>query len=159
MLSGMRQLTMKDVGDRMDLKIENESLRRLYAYWDEKRAGRRFPTRADFDPLELGFVLGNLSLIDVLYDPLRFRLRLHGTLSVSRLGYDLTGKFVDEIPDPEFRVVALETYKKLVEVGQPMRDVRETMLDSKTHRYEVIWLPLSGDGTRINMLMACVALI
>ena len=155
----MRQLTMKDVGDRMDLKIENESLRRLYAYWDEKRAGRRFPARADFDPLELGFVLGNLSLIDVLYDPLRFRLRLHGTLAVSRLGYDLTGKFVDEIPDPEFRAVALETYKKLVEVEQPMRDVRETMLDSKTHRYEVIWLPLSDDGTRINMLMACVALI
>lgn len=159
MLFGMRQIKIKDVGDRMDLQIENESLRRLYAYWEEKRHGRRFPARADVDPLELGFILGNVSLIDVLHDPLRFRFRLHGTLAVSRLGYDLTGKFADEIPDPEFRQVALETYRKLIEAGQPMRDVRETMFDSKTHRYEIIWLPLSDDGTTINMLMACVALI
>jgi hypothetical protein len=145
--------------DQVDLQIEHESLRRLYAEWNEKRGGRRFRARADFDPLQLGFGLGNLSLIDVLYDPLRFRLRLHGTMSVSRLGYDMTGKFAEDIPDPEFREVALATYRTLVEHGEPMRDVRETMLDSKTHRYEIIWLPLSDDGATINMLMACVALI
>lgn len=143
--------------DQVDLQIEHDSLRRLYAHWNEKRAGRRYPARANFDPLELGFVLGNLSLIDVLYDPLRFRLRLHGTMAVSRLGYDMTGKFADEIPDPEFREVALATYQTLIERGEPMRDVRESVLDSKSHRYEIIWLPLSDDGARINMLMACVA--
>jgi hypothetical protein len=146
-----------NAADREDLQIEHASLRQLYAYWKEKRRGRRFPARADFDPLELRFVLGNLSLIDVLYDPLRFRLRLHGTMSVSRLGYDMTGRFADEIPDPEFRQVALQTYNTLIERAQPMRDVRETVLDFKSHRYEIIWLPLSDDGVRINMLMACVA--
>lgn len=146
-----------EAGDRVDLQIEHESLRRLYAYWDGKRAGRRFPSRADIDPLDLGFVLGNLSLIDVLHEPLRFRVRVQGTLSVSRLGYDLTGRFADEIPDPEYRQVVLETYTALVREARPMRDVRQQMLDSKTHRYEIIWLPLSDDGATINMLMACVA--
>lgn len=142
----------------MDLQIEHDSLRRLYAHWNEKRGSRRYPARADFDPLEFGFVLGNLSLIDVLHDPLRFRVRLQGTMAAARLGYDMTGKFADEIPDPEFREVALATYRTLIERGEPMRDVRETMLDYKPHRYEIIWLPLSDDGERINMLIACVAL-
>jgi len=145
--------------DRIDLQIEQPSLRQLYAYWDEKRRGRRFPARADIDPLELGFVLGNLSLIDVLQDPLRFRFRLQGTMAVSRLGYDLTGKFVDEIPDPEYRRVTLDTYRKVVEQARPMRAVREQMYDLKTHRYEIVWLPLSDDDETINMLIACVALV
>jgi hypothetical protein len=143
----------------VELRIEHPSLRRLYGYWDEKRDGRRFPARADVDPLELGFVLGNLSLIDVLHDPLRFRIRLQGTLAASRLGYDMTGRFVDEIPDPEYRQVVLQTYRDVVEQGRPLRDVRETMLDSRSHRYEIVWLPLSDDDATINMLMTCVALI
>lgn len=145
--------------DRVDLQIAHASLRQLYAYWDEKRAGRRFPARADIDPVEIGFVLGNLSLIDVLHDPLRFRFRLQGTLSVSRLGYDMTGKFADEIPDPEYRQVVRETYERLVREARPMRDLRKTSYDHKSHRYEIVWLPLSDDGTTINMLIACVALI
>jgi hypothetical protein len=145
--------------DPVDLQIEHASLRQLYAYWDGKRAGRRFPARADIDPLELGFVLGNLSLVDVLHEPLRFRFRLQGTLSASRLGYDMTGKFADEIPDPEYRQVVLETYARIVREARPMREVRETSLDFKSHRYEIVWLPLSEDGATINMLIACVALV
>jgi hypothetical protein len=103
-------------------------------------------------------VLGNLSLIDVLHDPLRFRVRLQGTMAVSRLGYDLTGKFADEIPDPEYRQVTLDTYRSVVEQARPMRAVREQFYDLKTHRYEIIWLPLSDDDATINMLIACVAL-
>ncbi|HEX2116857.1 MAG TPA: PAS domain-containing protein [Alphaproteobacteria bacterium] len=142
----------------MELEIEQPSLRQLYAYWDQKRRGRRFPARADIDPLELGFVLGNLSLIDVLHEPLRFRFRLQGTMAVSRLGYDLTGKLVDEIPDPEYRQITLATYRTIVEQGQPMRAVREQMYDHKIHRYEIVWLPLANNGESINMLVACVAL-
>ena len=142
----------------MELQIEHASLRELYAQWDAKRQGRRCPARADFDPVELRSVLGNLSLIDVLHDPLRFRVRLQGTLSAARLGYDVTGKFVDEVPDLEFRQIMLDTYRGVVESGKPMRAVREQIYDHKTHRYEIIWLPLSDDGATINMLMACVSL-
>ena len=85
-------------------------------------------------------------------------MRLQGTLSASRLGYDVTGKFVEEVPDPEFRQIMLDTYRNVVEAGEPMRAVREQAYDGKTHRYEIIWLPLSDDGAIINMLIACVAL-
>src|SRR3546814_11766181 len=50
----------------------------LYDYWDGKRRGRAFPARADIDPLELGQMLPNLFLFDVLEDAPHFRYRLSG---------------------------------------------------------------------------------
>jgi hypothetical protein len=46
--------------------IINPRLQQLYASWLAKRGGRRFPARADFDPIELRFILGNLILVDVV---------------------------------------------------------------------------------------------
>lgn len=123
------------------------------------RGGNLPSPRTDIDPLDLGFVLGNLSLVDVLDQPLRFRLRLQGTQPVQRLGYDLTGRFVDEFPDPEYREVVLRTYRTAVEQRRPVRQVREAMMDLKSRRYEIIVLPLAADGTMIDMLMVCVALL
>jgi hypothetical protein len=44
-------------------------LQHLYDYWDEKWRGRAMPSRADIDPLEMTFILGYVSLVDVLYAP------------------------------------------------------------------------------------------
>jgi hypothetical protein len=41
-------------------------LKGLLRYWEVKRAGRRFPARADIDPLELKSVLGNIVMVDVV---------------------------------------------------------------------------------------------
>lgn len=138
--------------------IVHPNLQRLYAYWEERRAGRTFPSRADISPQDFAFVLGDLSLIDVLYDPLRFRIRLQGSNTVMRLGYELTGRFADDIPDPEYRRLTLNTYRRVVEGRRPIREVREQTLDRKVHRYEAIWLPLAADGATVDMIMVCVAM-
>lgn len=139
-------------------EIERPTLRRLYELWKSRCGDRLFPARADFSPPDFAFALGNLSLIDVLRDPLRFRVRLQGTFSSARLGWDITGRYLDEIPDPEYRAVAIETYQRVVKEQRPRREVRETVLDDRSHRYEIIWLPLAADGATIDMIMACVAL-
>src|SRR5579885_2176177 len=53
--------------------LEDQRLVRLYRYWDAKRQGRPYPARRDIDPLDFPYVLGQMMLIDVAYDPLRFR--------------------------------------------------------------------------------------
>src|SRR3546814_4653792 len=45
--------------------IEDSRLQRLAAYWDSCRAGRAMPARADIDPLDMGYLLGNLALVEV----------------------------------------------------------------------------------------------
>ena len=133
--------------------IRTPLLRQLYAYWDERRRGRLMPARRDLDPVEFRFVLGHILLIDVLYDPLRFRFRLHGSELVFRAGYDMTGKMVEELRRPENRAVLVRRCQELVRSPVPFAQRSERVVDGRMMRYEVVWLPLSEDGERVTMLM------
>jgi hypothetical protein len=135
--------------------IEHPDLRTLYDYWAERRRGRRWPARADINPLELKFALGNLSLIDVTRDPLRFTFRLVGTLFSQRIGMDLSGKAVDDIPDPAYRAEVNAAYSKLAESGEPSISLGERMIDGEPRRFETLRLPLSEDGKAVTMVMVC----
>jgi hypothetical protein len=138
------------------LALVDHDLRRLYEFWKERRGTRLAPSRAEMDPISLRYVLGNLLLVDVLRDPLRFRYRLCGTNIVARVGLDLTGRFVDDHPEPQFRQFALERYRKVIELGAPLHDLRNQVFDHRTRRYEVLMLPLSGDGTTIDMVLVAM---
>lgn len=142
----------------MDLTeaIQNPLLRDLYAHWEARRGGRRYPSRADFDPVELRALLGNIILIDVLREPLRFRFRLHGTRLAERVGYDLTGRMLDDLPDPEFREVARASFTAVAESGEPLIARRNRRLDSQRLRYETVMLPLSNDGRTVDMLLVAL---
>lgn len=69
----------------------------LYDYWDGKRAGRPWPSRADIDPLDIPLLLKYLLLIEIeRLQPMRIRFRLVGTNFHRFFGRDLTGKTRDE---------------------------------------------------------------
>lgn len=134
--------------------IINPRLQRLYEYWSAKRGDRRYPSRADVDPLDLTFLLGNLLLVEVLPgESLGFRIRLHGSNLVQRAGYDLTGKMLNELPISQFRQLAMDTFTHVATTGKPFRGYRDRILDDRAHRYETVMLPLSKDGNRIDMLL------
>ncbi len=135
-------------------KIETPCLRRLYAYWDERRQGREFPARRDLDPLDFRYALGHVLLLDVLAEPLRFRFRLHGSVLAERAGYDMTGKMIDELPNAANRRVLIERCHALVTVRQPLAVINERVLGRRRFGYEAVWLPLAKDGRTIDMLMA-----
>jgi hypothetical protein len=129
-------------------------LRQLYELWLSKRAGRRFPPRADFDPVDLRFILGSLILVDVVAGtPPDFRIRLHGSNLVSRHGYELTGKMLDELPLSEQRDRARQTFNAVVATGELVHGHRDQLFNEVRRRYETIVLPLSSDGANIDMLL------
>jgi hypothetical protein len=134
--------------------IQHPGLARLFDYWDKQRAGREMPARVDIDPLDMSFILGKVALVDVLHDPLRFRFRLHGSGMTQRAGYNLTGRFVDDIPDTEFREAARNGFTTVVTSRRPRYSRRDRVLDGKRLNYEALILPFSNDGERIDMLMA-----
>ena len=136
--------------------LRDARLRRFYDYWLGKCGGRRMPARRDLDPLEFPYVLGNLMLVDVLRDPQRFRVRLHGTNVVARMHYDMTGKLLDEVPRPEWRAYILERCRGLAASGEPLLLWNDLMLDGWTSRYEALWLPLSDDGVNVNLLVCAM---
>ena len=134
--------------------IKHPKLRQLYDYWDAKRGERPMPARADLDPIDIRFAIGDVVLADVIDgDPLRFRIRLHGTNLSERTNFDLTGKMLDEMPAPEFRELSLRSFRKVVREKALLHVVAARLLDGRMQRYEAILLPLSSDGARVDRLM------
>ena len=134
--------------------IGHPKLRRLYEYWDGKRNGRRMPSRADFDPVDMTFVIGNVILVDVLDGtPLRFSIRLHGTNLSQRAGYELTGKMLDDLPVPEYRALAQRSFTEVATTGEMIHGKRDRIFNGRFARYETVIMPLSDDGERVNRLL------
>jgi hypothetical protein len=134
--------------------IKHPKLRQLYEYWDGKRGGRAMPSRADLDPVDIRFAIGDVILVDVLdEEPPRFRIRLHGTNLSERTNFDLTGKMLDEMPAPEFRELSTRSFRKVRRTREPLHALAARRLDGRMQRYEAIILPLSSDGERVDRLM------
>ena len=136
--------------------IEDDRLRRLLDYWESRRAGRTMPARRDIDPVEIGYALGYILLVEVHHDPLRFRYRLVGTRTPRRHGLDLTGTWVDELPYPQLRAELQANYAVLVARRATAAIKRDEQLDGNRLRWEVLALPLAADGETVDMLMIAV---
>jgi hypothetical protein len=136
------------------LEILHPKLKRLYEYWCEKRGERKMPARADLDPLDMTFIIGNIILVDVIDgSPLRFSIRLHGTNLVQQVGYELTGKMLDELPQNEFRKLAQESFTRVATSAEPTAGKRDRVIDERFARYETVIMPLSSDGQRVERLL------
>jgi hypothetical protein len=136
--------------------IEDSRLRRLYEYWLAKKGDRRFPSRRDIDPLDFPYVLGHILLLDVLHDPLRFRVRVHGTAMVMRAGYDLTGKLLDDLPITDYRRYVRQRCEALVRAGEPVLVRHNRTLDGRSRHYEALWLPFSDEAENVTMLLCAL---
>ena len=141
-------------------RIRHPILKRVIAYWDGKCGSRDWPSRSDLDPLEFWFAVGYVSLIDV--HPAapsggrRYFFRLDGTRQVELFGVDFTGKYLDERADAESRDVAELSFGAAIDEGKPQYHVRQIEFNERPIQYEIVILPLSRTGERVDMLMTVV---
>jgi hypothetical protein len=129
-------------------------LHRLYDYLEAKRGDREFAARRDLDPLDFPYILGNILLFDVLYQPLRFRYRLVGSMIVARVGYNMTGKFLHEHPHPSYRDYMLDCYAEVIRSRRPSGGNYDLFTDREIKRYQCIRVPLSDDGKTIDKIIS-----
>jgi hypothetical protein len=138
-------------------EIRSAILRRLLADWEARRFGDALPARADFDVLDLKYCLGWIALFDVLNNPLRFRFRVHGTAIARRVGYEMTGKELDEMPSPALAAKMRAHFSRVIAARAPVVETRtRELLDDDLVECEVLVLPLSSDGETIDMLIVGV---
>lgn len=125
----------------------------MFQYWDGKRNGRQCPARGDLDPLDFPYILGWVALIEVTRNPLRFRYRLLGVLLVERFGFDMTGKYLDEFPQPAFRQFLERAWTEVVETGRPIHQFHNDTVDGHRRDFETLRLPLATDGQTVDMIL------
>jgi hypothetical protein len=138
-------------------QIRDPRLLQFYDYWRDRRGHRRFPRRSDIDPLQVRYVLGYVMMVDVEpHDSPRYRVRLHGSEMAQRARYDLTGKFLEDLPDTEYRAYVLGRCASLVRKGDPEIIHHDRVLDGEVRKYEALWLPFSENGSDVTMLMCAL---
>ena len=141
-----------DTGDA----IVCADLQRLYKDWKARVSGG-IPRRDDFDPVDFRYILGRMSIIEIRREPRRYFYRLHGTELGGLLGFDLTGKYLDEAPNPHWAALARQHNDAVATSGIPCVTRRfDQAAGSRQFNVEVLGLPISSDGDTLDMLITAV---
>jgi len=115
------------------------------------------PSRADIDPLELRDCLGNLCLLDVIgAGPRRFRFRVDGSNLAALTGFELTGKFVEDVPDPRYRDFLIALYERVVLTKAPVFLANDEEWKGCGVQEISVTLPLSSDGVDVDGILDAV---
>lgn len=145
---------MSQTSSRIEAVVRSDRLLRLYAYWKSKRSPSAFPSRQDIDVLDLGFVLGNLHLLEVERDPLDFRFRVHATNGVNYVKRDMTGRRVSDYEDRDYGRLVYEFYASVVARKQPRAIAEQGLMTERcVLKWEGLALPLSDDRRSITGIL------
>jgi hypothetical protein len=128
------------------LSIQSDVLRRLAEHWERLSVLRRPPPRAAFDPLDVPYALGYLSIIEIHRDPLRFYFRLDGTKQVELFGVDCTRHYLDECIPRDHAALAVRGFSEVMERAEPQYHVRKVRFHERMIDYEILILPFGGNG-------------
>jgi hypothetical protein len=132
----------------------------LFAYWASRRAGAKLPGRRDLDPAGIKRLLPTISLIDVVREPLDFRMRLAGTGLYDVYGREITGRRLGEI----YNNAAADYWRvELVAVvrgRKPAVGVHNLAWRGASH-LSILWLrlPLATNGTDVDMILGYDAVV
>lgn len=136
--------------------VEVPALRALHQYWLGCRRGGRLPSRAEIDPVDIPDLLRHVMLVDVDEGGARFRFRLVGTKVAT--GKDPTGCFLHEAaPKGLYGHHICALYVRAVREARPFYTVFDYRYAEQhgrgPERIHRLFLPLSDDGTMVNMLL------
>ena len=126
--------------------------RTLYTWWDDARGTRYFPARRDFKPATVKSILPDIQLIDVAEHQPEFSVRLIGTRVTEALGFDPTGKTLEQIPNTQ---QLRKTCDWIVENKKPLLRTNLSFLwsNSELQTCSVLALPLGPEGEQVRMLL------
>lgn len=135
-------------------QLKDPRLRRIFALWSAASASGKPPSKDFVAPDRLGDLMGWLFLYKVERDPLRFLYLVCGPKIVRRFGFDMTGKYVDEHPDPAVAKAILANFTAVIDTGRPSWRLSVRRLFDHDMTTEALVMPLAGPEGHIDHLLA-----
>jgi hypothetical protein len=130
-------------------------VRMLHAWWLAHRGAYGIPDRRDLDPAALRALLPNLFITDIEPQPFRVRYRLVGTKAVRTIGFDITGRYLDELLSATPEVPWIDYYKTVYDSRAPLLGAVEVSAQSGgTFAYEFGLFPLAQGGPAVAQIAA-----
>lgn len=129
----------------------------IYAYWRSICGSKRYPSRADFDPIDIPYLMPFVSLADVHENLPRFVYRLAGTKLVELLKKEITGHPVGYGVKAEELDSVLRRYAIVADTGAIVFQRDKTQEQSNDYTgVERLMLPFATDGAHVDMIMTIV---
>lgn len=134
--------------------IVHADIRALEQYWQELRAGRACPFRAEVDPRDIRSKIGNLFILEDLgLGNIRFRIA--GTALTDAFGIELRGMPVRSIMEMRGRESLAELLAEtMAEPGVGYARLRRS--GTAGELWEMILLPLRSDQGRIDRVIGAL---
>lgn len=112
------------------------------------------PARKEIHPSGFARLLPTVSLIDVEYNPKRYRVRLAGTGLRDVYRMEMTGVYLDDAHWGQNRDYWLAACYRIVNRKKPAQGIVRTPAKGKDHLVQ-FWLrlPLSSDGSQVDMIL------
>lgn len=137
-------------------ELQSDKLRQLFRHWQRLCGTRRMPRRTELKPEEIPYAIGSLSLIEVLRDPLNFRMKLVSKRAEGLGRHNDNGKMLDELEPAFFRDFIRGYYVRVAETLEPVIDRVQFAPGARPTGslpgYERLILPLAGEGDTAEFL-------
>lgn len=132
----------------------------LFAYWASLRAPGRLPGRCDIDPGRFKRHLPTISLIDVIGDPLDYRMRLAGTGLYGVYGGEITGRRLGEVYSGSAGDYWRGELAQVVRERRPAVGAHNLAWRGASH-LSILWLrlPLATNGRDVDMILGFDAVV
>jgi hypothetical protein len=130
-------------------------VREMHAWWLAHRGPSGIPDRRDLDPAAMRSLLPNLFIADIEPAPFRVRYRLVGTKAVRVTGFDITGRYLDELLNADLDVPWMDYYRTVYDSREPlMGSVVVPTSSGGTFPYEFGLFPITQGGTTVAQVAA-----
>jgi hypothetical protein len=127
---------------------------RLKAYWEERRGNLPVPLRRDIDPTDLKDLLPYIIISELQRNPFRVRYRLGGAAVNEALGYNIAGRFLDEMDVAGGQDTWTGIYKRAMESARPVFGCTVATLSNVTmFNCEFAVFPISQSGDLVDQCL------
>ena len=133
--------------------LESERLRRFHQIWIELKGARDLPFRAAVSPERLAFLLGQVTIVDVLREPLNFRFKLIGTKIEEAGRHGDQGKSVDQIEPIVYGKMVAAAYREVVARREPLCHRINYQHHQSQVTLERVILPFTVAGSDVEKLL------
>lgn len=132
--------------------MKHASTKRVFEYWNERRGDRAAPHRADIDPVQIRYALGDTFMLAADFVE-EWRFRLAGTRVCALFGREIKGEAFAALWDEGSRKAISDLIADLEEGGGVVAGLTGHAIDGSTLDIELLLLPLAHVGhARIRAL-------
>ena len=137
-------------------QLKSEKLRRLLTFWQRLRGERSLPSRDEFTAEQIGFLLGQVTLVQVTNDPPTYRFRLVGTRIEEAGRRGDQNKTLDQIGPESYRDALKAAYDLAAKSAEPAISRIEIRGPQRRFQHEQVVLPFTVKGGSVEMLLHAI---